>query len=271
MMSTLTFDGASLVYQTPYNPGLVADFKARIPPSDRQWDGARKVWRVAPQHGPTLAQLTEQYLGERITVPTTAPTVKPSETRVLELRYIGVTKDRGGDERSAFGYMGGQWTVIFPEPVLRAWFDAPRRPDEELTLYQTLGVKRDVCGADLKAAYRRLSRQWHPDVCREPGADQVFMKIKAAYDLLSDPSKRARYDAGLALTATLGRKTEAVETLTGYRSPLRCGLLLCDGQERLGRFVVSEILNWQDIEDAYGRVLSVSWPLGADKPVEVWA
>lgn len=272
-MSTITLDNGSLLYVTPYNPGLVADLKARIPPSDRQWDGSRKAWRVAPQHAPLLASLTEQYLGERLTVPNIGQIVTQTQTRILEARYIGVTKDRGGDERSAFGYMGGQWAVIFPESVLREWFDAPKRPDEETTLYQVLAVKRDACGSDLKAAYRRLSRQWHPDVCREPGAAEVFMRIKSAYDLLSDPSKRARYDAGLALTATLQgqRHSEPVDTGYGYRSPLRCGLLLCKGQERLGRFVVSLILAWQDIEDASGRVLSVSWPVGADKPLEVWA
>lgn len=270
-MSALTFDGSALIWQTGYNPALVADFKARVPPSDRQWDAARKVWKVAPQHGPTLASLTEQYTSERIVVPAIGQVLSKTETRILEVRYIGATKDRGGNERSAFGYMGGAWAVIFPETVLRAWFDAPSRPDEETTLYQVLALKRNATGADVKAAYRRLSRQWHPDVCREPGAADVFIRIKAAYDLLADPSKRARYDAGLKLAATLGRKSEAVETQMGYRSPLRCGLLMCEGQERLGRFVVSLILAWEDITDAGGRVLSVSWPVGADKPVEVWS
>jgi hypothetical protein len=276
-MSTLTLDNGALVWQTGYNPALVADFKTRIPPSDRQWDAARKAWRVAPQHGQTLALLTEQHLGERITVPAIGQTVNQTQTRILEVRYIGATKDRGGDERSAFGYVNGAWSVIFPEAVLREWFDAPARPDEETTLYQVLGVRKDVCGADLKAAYRRLSRQWHPDVCSEPGASEVFMRIKDAYDLLSDPSKRARYDAGLVLAASIHGQNEPVGLLNAfmplftYRSPLRCGLLMCDGQERLARFLVSKILAWQDIEDSAGRVLSVSWPVGSDKPVEVWA
>ena len=101
------------------------------------------------------------------------------------------------------------------------------------------------------------------------------MKIKAAYDLLSDPSKRARYNAGLALQASMHgqRQTSLLDTLTmtnGYRSPLRCGLIMCEGQERLGRFVVSTIFAWEDITNAYGQTLSVSWPLGAERPVEVW-
>lgn len=276
-MSTLTLDGTSLLYKTPYNPGLVADLKAQIPASDRQWDGTTRAWRVAPEHAGLLVSLTEQYLGERITVPAVNQSLSKTETRILEVRYIGQTKDRGSDERSAFGYMNGAWSVIFPETVLREWFDAPKRPDEETTLYQVLSVKRDACGADIKAAYRRLSRQWHPDVCKEPGAAEVFMKIKAAYDLLSDPRLRARYDAGLALQASFYNQTQEKERLDalrctqpGYRSPLRCGLIMCEGSERLGRFLVATIFAWEDITNAYGQTLSVSWPVGAERPVEVW-
>lgn len=269
-MSTLTFDGTALVYRTPYNPLLVAELKTQIPASDRQWDGTSKAWRIAPTHAPLLAALTEQYLGERIVIPTIPQPTNQTETRILEIKYIGQTKDRGGAERSAFGWANGGWTVILPENVLRDWFDAPQRPDEETTLYQVLSIKREAAGSDIKSAYRRLSRQWHPDVCREPGAAEVFMRIKSAYDLLSDPAKRARYDAGLQLAATLGRQADAVETVSGYRSPLRCGLLMCAGIAQLARFVVSQILAWEDITDAQGRILSVSWPAGADKFVEMW-
>ncbi len=102
------------------------------------------------------------------------------------------------------------------------------------------------------------------------------MKIKAAYDLLSDPGKRARYNAGLTLQASLPQfgQADAAERFNarndGYRSPLRCGLLMCEGSERLNRFVVSKIFAWEDITNAYGQTLSVSWPIGAERPVEVW-
>jgi molecular chaperone DnaJ len=62
-------------------------------------------------------------------------------------------------------------------------------------LYQILGVPRDASQADIKKEYRRLAREFHPDTNRgKPEAEEKFKKINAAYSVLSDPEKRARYD-----------------------------------------------------------------------------
>jgi molecular chaperone DnaJ len=62
-------------------------------------------------------------------------------------------------------------------------------------LYQILGVARDASQAEIKKAYRQLVRQYHPDTNRNnPGAEDTFKKINAAYSVLSDPEKRSRYD-----------------------------------------------------------------------------
>lgn len=62
-------------------------------------------------------------------------------------------------------------------------------------LYQILGVPRDASQADIKKVYRQLVRQYHPDTNRDnPEAEDKFKKINAAYSVLSDPEKRARYD-----------------------------------------------------------------------------
>jgi DnaJ-class molecular chaperone len=63
--------------------------------------------------------------------------------------------------------------------------------------YTTLGVKKDATQADIQKAYRRLAKKLHPDL--NPGnkvAEEKFKEISAAYDLLSDPEKRARFDRG---------------------------------------------------------------------------
>jgi DnaJ-class molecular chaperone len=63
--------------------------------------------------------------------------------------------------------------------------------------YATLGVKKDASQADIQKAYRRLAKNFHPDL--NPGntaAEDKFKEISAAYDLLSDPNKRARFDRG---------------------------------------------------------------------------
>ena len=58
-----------------------------------------------------------------------------------------------------------------------------------------LGVARDADGKAIKDAFRKLALQYHPDRNKEPGAEERFKEIAAAYAVLSDPKKRAEYDA----------------------------------------------------------------------------
>ena len=60
--------------------------------------------------------------------------------------------------------------------------------------YDLLGVARDADPDTLKRAYRRLARQYHPDINKDPGAEDRFKEIGRAYEVLSDPQTRARYD-----------------------------------------------------------------------------
>jgi curved DNA-binding protein len=61
--------------------------------------------------------------------------------------------------------------------------------------YQILGVPRDASQQDIQRAYRKLARQYHPDVNSDPVAAERFKDISEAYDVLSDPETRSRYDA----------------------------------------------------------------------------
>ncbi len=60
--------------------------------------------------------------------------------------------------------------------------------------YDLLGVTRDADSDTLKRAYRRMARQYHPDINKDPGAEDRFKEIGRAYEVLGDPQKRARYD-----------------------------------------------------------------------------
>mgnify|MGYP006179491597 CR=1 FL=1 len=60
--------------------------------------------------------------------------------------------------------------------------------------YQTLGVARDASADDIKKAFRKLARKYHPDVSKEPGAEARMKEINEANAVLSDPEKRALYD-----------------------------------------------------------------------------
>jgi molecular chaperone DnaJ len=67
---------------------------------------------------------------------------------------------------------------------------AQRIPD----LYEVLGVRHDAPEDEIKRTYRRLARELHPDVNKDPEAEQRFKQITAAYDVLKDPQRRRQYD-----------------------------------------------------------------------------
>jgi curved DNA-binding protein len=60
--------------------------------------------------------------------------------------------------------------------------------------YEVLGVPRDASADDIRRAYRKLARQYHPDVNKEEGADDRFKEVSEAYEVLRDEEKRERYD-----------------------------------------------------------------------------
>ena len=60
--------------------------------------------------------------------------------------------------------------------------------------YQTLGVNRDAALEEIKKAFRKLARKYHPDVSKEPDAEARMKEVNEAYTVLSDPEKRAAYE-----------------------------------------------------------------------------
>ncbi|MDO9468802.1 MAG: DnaJ C-terminal domain-containing protein [Thiobacillus sp.] len=60
--------------------------------------------------------------------------------------------------------------------------------------YDVLGVARDATAHDIKKAFRKLARKYHPDISREPEAERRMQEVNEAYAVLSDPEKRAAYD-----------------------------------------------------------------------------
>lgn len=254
--------------RSSYDPALVAALKTTIPACARKFDPASKAWIIAPQYGQTVARIVATTMGLDIDVPATTAAAE-TVTRLVQLDYLGQAKDRDG-QQLAFGYSDGDWRLVFPIDVLRRWFgDEAQRP--EGTLYNILGISATAQPDEIKTAYRRAARQWHPDVCHEPDAAEQFKRINHAYELLRDSTKRARYDAGLQLQATVVRGYREQVQLPTWRPPLRCGMLLVEATEQVGRLVVSRILQWQDVVNPQGQIMVTSWVTGYDKPKIEWS
>ena len=117
--------------------------------------------------------------------------------------------------------------------------------------YQILGVPRDASQEDIQRAYRKLARTYHPDVNHDPGAEDRFKDVSEAYDVLSDPQTRRRYDA-------FGRDFRQVpedadpETWRRARSGARAGAGAGAGRGGPGGFSFSE--GDIDLDDLLGGI-----------------
>jgi DnaJ-class molecular chaperone len=68
--------------------------------------------------------------------------------------------------------------------------------DDPKGYYQILGISTKASEKDVKKAYRKKALKWHPDVCKEPNAEDMFKKLAEAYEVLSDARRRREYDEG---------------------------------------------------------------------------
>lgn len=257
---------------TPYSEAFVAAFKATVPTTERKWDKPSRTWIVSLNSGNKVQTLIQEHFGYCPELPQTHQEgPQTPQMRILDLRYLGATKARDDGTETANGWVDNGWNAIFPKAVLMTWFGQEQRPDEAPTLYGVLGLRMDAKPDDIKKAHKRLVRQWHPDVSREPGTVEQFHAIQEAYEILANSGKRARYDAGLKLEGEFISKAKYKrEAAQPFRSPDRCGLVFCSGVSLLGRFVVSQIHSWQEIVNSRGQVLITSWPMDAKRPVEMW-
>ena len=89
--------------------------------------------------------------------------------------------------------------------------------------YAILGVEKDASTDDIRKAFQQKARKLHPDVNKEPDAEERFKEVSEAYAVLSDPDKRKRYDAMRSGNPFAGAGTGAPAQPGGYADPFGFG------------------------------------------------
>jgi curved DNA-binding protein CbpA len=106
---------------------------------------------------------------------------------------------------------------------------------EELNYYQILGIPDSAGAQEIRAVYRRLAFEYHPDRNSDPGAQEYFQKIIEAFSVLSDPERRLEYDA-ILFSESLVIKTPSTIGLGPVSSMMKLPEILIEVQsDHLGQ------------------------------------
>ncbi|MBN2131609.1 MAG: J domain-containing protein [Sedimentisphaerales bacterium] len=127
--------------------------------------------------------------------------------------------------------------------------------------YAILGITATASQSDVKAAYRRLAKEFHPD--RYAGADRPFLKVQEAYSVLSDSSRRREYDAELSRVrpsaSARSRPGPGPEPLTrqGWSDPAPEPLVPRDAPADMGK--VSPIRSFRTVTPSFNDIFDWLW------------
>lgn len=247
----ITAESGSYKVKTPYSSDFVTKLKLYVPATARSWDGIQKVWFVASSYGNELKRVCDEVYGGSCTLPQIIAQVAESFEFDLRIDYLANCRNEVANVHS-----NGNWTAKIPERVLRAFFKQTEQ--NAGTLYGLLGCDEKATALEIKSAYKRAARVWHPDVCREENAREMFEKIKQAYDVLSNLESRNKYNAGL-MFEKLAKMTPQASKWSSFVPPFRCGNVRVKARKELGQIIVEDILEWRDITDDYGRIMVSYW------------
>lgn len=251
---SVTAEGGGLKVNTPYSSQFVAELKMEIPATSRKWDPNSKCWLVSKQYSDALKQIIDR----NYSCDCVMPTVIAADNKVFEITFQADYVTNCKNEAASVHANGG-WNAKIPEKVLRAWFKQVGST-APATLYGVLGIDKSASEVEIKKAYKRAARQWHPDVCREANAREMFESVKDAYQVLIDPLSRNKYNAGLMFEQmTMQGRYSRPNKYTTFTPMLRCGNLTVKARRELGVIVVEEILAWDDITNELGQTMVSFW------------
>ena len=130
----------------------------------------------------------------------------------------------------------------------------------EKDYYEILGVSKDATSRDIQKAFQQKARKLHPDVNKEPDAEEKFKEVSEAYAVLSDEQKRARYDAMRSGNPFAGAPTASpygggYAGSTGYGNPFEGGFPFGGawGQQRRGQAAYNPAPTWSSTSSSTPR------------------
>jgi hypothetical protein len=232
-----------------------------------------------------LENIATTILKTNVTVPAISTA---AHTFNLSVEYIGIPKDRNGRIVSSglpykpnrFSVDRSEWIYTFTEDALKGWFipgwtsEEKGQPAATDTLYSVLGILQNEPQEKIKKAYRVAAMTWHPDRNSDPKATDKFREVQTAYEVLRDPRTRMKYDAGLALQATLltppPRTSWKRYSSQDWRPPIRCGHITCEGIKLGESFRIEKIVSWKPITNQFGQTMVTTWRYGATMPDVTW-
>lgn len=282
-MATLTKQGTRLLVATPYNADFVNLLKEKVPHNSRSYNRDERIWIVDAKYLQVIKDTAELYFDH---VDVVHDKAQSKNTRqVILVEYMGRTKDDNSfNVAYANCFVNGSWSIRVSEKVLRSYFEGFNEAEQptqqqDLTLYGLLGAKPASTVDELKRAYLRAAKVWHPDLNKDSDAAEMFKKVKSAWDTLSNPMIRAKYDAGLKLmqkqeSPDPSWKSANLSTVSdyGYRAPATCGLVDCEIKQGIKQ-TISKIYDWKDDTRTFGSVTLVRvayWQKGAKEFTTRW-
>lgn len=184
----------------PWNAAGVDGIRHEIPLADRYWNAKDKYWIISPRLDllAKLIKLSHDHWGHEPTMMNMGSV--PSWLKKAPAINIApplVAKPIP----DVFPFFKKKPTPVAPPPL-------PKPPKKARTLYEILSIANTATTEEIKKGYRAQAIVLHPDKnAGDPNAASNFIELKEAYEKLSDPKKKKRYDAGLRiaghLTATL--------------------------------------------------------------------
>lgn len=263
----VTEENGMIVFQGRYNATFHSLVKA-LPSTQRKYNGWNKTWSVVPSAAKDLID-TARLNGVSFSIDSNVKFTDDIQQGVFsfDLDYIGVPKRRATGHYTAIGLVNGEWNVVFPANVLLEFFGG----QIGITHYSVLGINENASPELVKRAYRRAARTYHPDINDDLDAAAQFIKVKQAYEVLSDPDLRARYDLGLYMQSKIDNRFDKnANIIDSWRPPVRCGKLTVRGTKGALGIEVEEILAWDDIV-VDGMTMVSRWDWKLQQVIKEWA